>query len=193
MIHPDTVLQFISPEIGYGVFATRPIPQGTITWAHDPLDQILTPDQVRGMPEIYGEPLARYTYRTPEGDYILLWDLARFMNHSCSPNCMATHYGFEVAVRGIPQGGELTVDYATLYMTPEESFDCHCRAAECRWKISADDAEKLADEWAGQIQTGLLRIGEVDQPLLHLLRDGCLQRACGDHGVPYQLPLRRLF
>ena len=32
MIHPDTELRFISPEIGFGVFATKLIPQGTITW-----------------------------------------------------------------------------------------------------------------------------------------------------------------
>lgn len=193
MIHPDTVLQFISPEIGYGVFATRDIPQGTITWVHDPLDQILTPEQVRNMPGIYGDPLARYTYRTPEGNHVLLWDLARFMNHSCSPNCMGTHYGFEVAVRGIPAGSELTVDYATLYMTPEEAFDCYCRAEGCRWRISKDDAANLVDQWAAQVQVGLLHIGEVDQPLFHLLSNGHLQRACGDHGVPYQLSLRRLF
>jgi hypothetical protein len=78
-------------------------------------------------------------------------------------------------------------------MTPEESFDCYCRAAECRWRISPGDAERLAEGWAEQVQAGLIRIGEVDQPLLHLLQDACLQRACVDHGVPYQLPLRRLF
>jgi len=193
VLHPDTVLQFISPEIGYGVFATSLIPQGTITWVYDPLDQILTPEQVESMPEIYGEPLARYTYRTPEGNHILLWDLARFMNHSCSPNCMATHYGFEVAVRDIESGAELTVDYATLYMKPEETFDCYCRAEECRWRITSGDAEKLKEDWAAQIQGGLLRIGEVDQPLMHLLGNGHLQRACADHGVPFQLSLRRLF
>jgi hypothetical protein len=193
VIHPDTVLQFISPEIGYGVFATRLIPQGTITWVHDPLDQILTPDQLRRMPAVYSDPLSRYTYRTPEGNYILLWDLTRYMNHSCSPNCMGTHYGFEVAVRDIPSGAELTVDYATLHMTPEETFDCYCRAEECRWRITSEDADKLADQWADQVQAGLLRIGEVDQPLMRLLSNGNLQRACVDHGVPYQLSLRKLF
>ncbi|MEK6709077.1 MAG: SET domain-containing protein-lysine N-methyltransferase [Nitrospinota bacterium] len=193
MIHPDTVLQFISPEIGYGVFATREIPMGTVTWVHDSLDQILTPAQVQRMPEIYADPLTRYTYRTPEGNYVLLWDLARFMNHSCSPNCMGTHYGFEIAVKDIPSGGELTVDYVTLYMTPEESFDCYCRSPGCRWHITGDDMEALGDQWAGVTEAGLLRIWEVEQPLLHLLNDASLQRACEEHGVPYQLRFRKLF
>ena len=28
MIHPHTQLRFVSPAIGYGMFATRPIPAG---------------------------------------------------------------------------------------------------------------------------------------------------------------------
>ena len=39
MVHPDTELRFVSPAIGWGVFATRDIPTGTITWALDVLDQ----------------------------------------------------------------------------------------------------------------------------------------------------------
>lgn len=35
MIHPDTELRFINPEIGYGVFATQFIPRGTITWVRE--------------------------------------------------------------------------------------------------------------------------------------------------------------
>jgi len=31
VIHPDTELRFVNPDIGYGVFATRFIPKGSIT------------------------------------------------------------------------------------------------------------------------------------------------------------------
>jgi hypothetical protein len=42
MIHPHTELRFISEAMGYGVFATRSIPKGTITWARDDFDQTFT-------------------------------------------------------------------------------------------------------------------------------------------------------
>lgn len=50
MIHPDSELLFVSPQIGLGVFATRFIPKGTITWVFDPLDQIVSPEKAARMP-----------------------------------------------------------------------------------------------------------------------------------------------
>ena len=47
MVHPDTELRFVSPAIGWGVFATRDIPTGTITWALDVLDQHLSDEDIR--------------------------------------------------------------------------------------------------------------------------------------------------
>lgn len=41
MIHPDTKLNFVSKSIGYGVFATKFISKGTITWVLDELDKKL--------------------------------------------------------------------------------------------------------------------------------------------------------
>jgi hypothetical protein len=32
VIHPATERRFLDSEPGYGVFATRPIPRGTIVW-----------------------------------------------------------------------------------------------------------------------------------------------------------------
>jgi hypothetical protein len=46
MLHPDTELRFVNRTIGYGVFATRMIPRGTITWVRDRLDQAFTPAQM---------------------------------------------------------------------------------------------------------------------------------------------------
>jgi hypothetical protein len=50
VIHPDSELRFVSPSIGYGLFATRVIPRGSITWAADPLDQIVSPRQMETLP-----------------------------------------------------------------------------------------------------------------------------------------------
>ena len=50
MVHPHTELRFVNPLIGWGVFATRLIPQGTIVWALDALDQRFTPEQAAALP-----------------------------------------------------------------------------------------------------------------------------------------------
>jgi hypothetical protein len=78
MIHPHTELQFISEKIGYGVVATRFIPKGTITWVLDKLDRLFTPKQFQCMDPLYQQVLDTYTYRNPDGNYILCWDNARF-------------------------------------------------------------------------------------------------------------------
>ena len=46
MIHPDTELQYINNEIGYGVVAKKLIPKGTITWVLDKLDREFTPMEI---------------------------------------------------------------------------------------------------------------------------------------------------
>jgi hypothetical protein len=51
MVHPDTELRFVSPAIGWGVFATRDIPTGTITWALDALDQHFSDEDMRRLPD----------------------------------------------------------------------------------------------------------------------------------------------
>src|SRR5262249_4470648 len=76
MIHPHTELRFISPEIGWGVFATKPIPKGTVTWVRDELDHIVSPARFRALGPLYRELLEKYTYRDKAGNYILCWDQA---------------------------------------------------------------------------------------------------------------------
>ena len=46
MLHPHTELRFVSPEIGYGIFATAFIPKGTITWVKDELDRIIPKEKI---------------------------------------------------------------------------------------------------------------------------------------------------
>ena len=55
MIHPDTELRLVNQHIGLGVFATRAIPKGTITWVRDRLDQAFAPAAVAQLPTAYHE------------------------------------------------------------------------------------------------------------------------------------------
>jgi len=166
MLHPDTELRKINDEIGYGVFATQPIPLGTVTWALDPLDQILDLHAAEQLETSYGGNLVRYTWVTANGNRILCWDFGRFMNHSCEPNS----YGpggcqFEIAVRDIAAGEEITCDYATLNL--EAPLVCQCGSPRCREVIKTDDLEDVASACDVLIRKAFTRVREVKQPLWH--------------------------
>lgn len=169
MLHPDTELRFINPTIGYGVFATRLIPAGTITWARDELDQVFTPPQVSARAPHLREILDRYCFYDGEGNWILCWDLARFVNHSCDANCLSAGFDFEIAVRDIHPGEELTDDYGTLNLT--EPFECHCGAPSCRGVLHPEDPQRLVDEWDTRVRAVFSRLSLVEQSLLPFVRE----------------------
>ncbi len=184
MIHPDVVLRQARHPIGFGVFATKRIPRGTITWMLDDLDQRLTTERMTALAPRYNGLLERYTYRDDRGRVILCWDFARFMNHSCAPTCMATGFDFEVAIRDILPGEELTNDYASLHLLPDEAFECHCGEPLCRGRIGPDDADRLADAWRRSVRGALARLGDVDQPLGPIVGADEVVLACAEFNVP---------
>jgi hypothetical protein len=169
MIHPHTALAFISDDIGHGVVATRFIPRGTITWVRDDLDQVITPARLRRMEPVYRQIVEKYCFRDGAGDHILCWDMARFMNHSCDPTCLSPGYNFEIAVRDIQPGEELTDDYGMLNI--DSAFQCLCGKGRCRGEVTPQDVVTLADGWDGQIRDCFHEIRAVDQPLWHLVKE----------------------
>ncbi len=175
MIHPHTELQFISEEIGYGVVATKFIPKGTITWALDKLDRIFTPSQIKMMDPLYQHVLDTYTYRNPEGNHILCWDNARFVNHSSNSNCITTAYEFEIAVRDIHPGEQLTDDYG--YLNLEEPFEVVQEEGTDRNIIYPDDLIRYYHLWDAKLLEAFPNLLKVDQPLLHILDKHVLEKA----------------
>jgi uncharacterized protein len=169
MIHPDTELRYVNDVIGYGVFATRHIPRGTITWVRDELDQAFTPDQILGMSRLPRQVLDKYGYTDRHGKTILCWDHARFMNHSCEASCLSAGYDFEVVVRDLCPGDELTDDYGTLNL--ESSFLCACSLPGCRGEIGPDDSVRNADRWDALLQEAFPVIRRVSQPLWAALNE----------------------
>jgi hypothetical protein len=167
MIHPHTELQFISEKIGYGVVATKFIPKGTITWALDKLDRTYTPQQVRAMDPLYQQVLDIYTYRNPEGNFILCWDNARFVNHSSNSNCVTTAYEFEIAIRDIHPGEQLTDDYG--YLNLEEPFEVVPEAGTDRTIIYPDDLVRYYHVWDEDLLSAFPQLLHVDQPLFKIL------------------------
>lgn len=185
MMHPHTELRFISEKIGHGVVATRDIPRGTITWVQDPLDREFTPEEIRSLGEPFSSQLDKYCYRNQHGRWILCWDHARFVNHSFKSNCLTTAYSFEIAVRDIRAGEELTDDYGYLNIThPFEAID----EGTDRMTVYPDDLVRYHPVWDRQLSEAWPGIPGVDQPLRQLLADGLWDRvvriARGDEMMP---------
>jgi hypothetical protein len=168
MIHPHTELRYINEQIGFGVFATQFIPKGTITWALDELDQILEPNYLDIVDQYKGEVIKKYAYRNQEGKFVLCWDLGRYVNHSFHANCMGTAYEFEVAIRDIYPGEQLTDDYGTLNI--DEPFECNSEEGTERELVYPDDLLHYHEEWDQQVIDALKYSENVEQPLLHLIQ-----------------------
>lgn len=166
MIHPDTELRFISPEIGFGVVASKKIPKGTITWVQDDLDQVFTPRQVQRMGSRMQQLIDTYCFRNRKGYFVLCWDHARFVNHSFNSNCLSTCYDFEFAVRDILPGEQLTDDYG--YLNVSQPFQPIDEGTE-RKVVYRDDVLRMAPAWDQLLQETFPLMTSVDQPLSDLL------------------------
>jgi hypothetical protein len=167
MIHPNTEIKFISDKIGYGMVATKFIPKGTITWVLDKLDRFFTREQIKAMDPLYQEMLDKFTYRNAEGDYILCWDNARFINHSSNSNCLTTAYEFEIAIRDIQPGEELTDDYG--YLNVDEPFEVIPEKGTNRKIVYPDDTIRYHHDWDAKLLLAMNNFHRVEQPLIHLL------------------------
>lgn len=164
VIHPATELRYIDPAIGYGVFATRFIPKGTIVWALDEFDRVLSREQVRDLPDLLRAQVETYAYVDASGTFILCWDFGRFMNHSCAPTSRSVGEAFEIAVRDIHPGDQLTCEYGVLNMSG--TFACACGAADCRGTIGSGDLAAHWPRWDEEAADAFRAALHVDQPLL---------------------------
>ena len=166
MIHPHTELKFISNEVGYGVVATHFIPAGTITWVLDKLDREFSPTDFQAMDSIYQEILDTYTFRNNNGNFVLCWDNGRYVNHSFNSNCLTTAYDFELAIRDIHVGEQLTDDYGYLNITqPFRGIDEGTR----RKIVYPDDLLKYANVWDKKLLKVFNKIPKLKQPLQSLV------------------------
>lgn len=162
MLHPYTKLKFIDNAIGHGVVATRLIPAGTITWVLDDLDMEFTVADLGRMPQLRREYMDTYCYRNNYGNYVLCWDHARFVNHSFDSNCLSTAYDFEIAIRDIRPGEQLTDDYGYLnveapFEPVDEGFD--------RKIVRPDDLLHFHPLWDERLKTVFPKIMQQPQAL----------------------------
>jgi hypothetical protein len=136
-----------SPIQGQGAFATRRIRKGTriIEYAGERITQDVADE--------------RYDDESMKRHHTFLFTLdedtvidaavggneARFINHSCEPNCQAFIEGKQIfiyAIRTIEPGEELSYDYAYERMEgmdeeSEKLYVCRCGTKNCRGTILA--------------------------------------------------------
>lgn len=167
MLHPNSRLVWISDQIGYGIVATEFIPKGTITFVQDNLDIIVEEESPLLSSPLLRNLIERYSYINAKGDRIISWDLGKYMNHCCHANTLTTGYGFEIAIRDIQAGEEITDDYGIF--TEVHDMNIVCNKSHCRFKLNINDFDMLVSQWDHKIQEALPTFYHIDQPLMPYL------------------------
>ncbi|MDX2190724.1 MAG: SET domain-containing protein [Bacteroidota bacterium] len=174
MIHPKTKLVYINDLVGYGLFATEFIPEGTITYVKDALEiEIPTSQLSKYKPEIR-DNIEKYSYRDEKGNMVLSWDMGKYVNHCCTPNTISTGYGFEIAIRDIFEGEQVTDEYGIFNL--EFEMMCECGSKNCRKIVQPDDFDNLYPKWDDQIQQSIKKLKTVEQPLWAFLDEKVLNQ-----------------
>lgn len=167
MIHPNTEIKYINDVVGYGVFATELIPEGTITYVKDSLEIAVTPtDYLVHSPDMQAV-IEKYSYIDESGNRIISWDFAKYVNHCCNCNTISTGYGFEMAIRDIYPGEQITDEYGIFNL--EVEIPLVCGEKGCRKKVGPSDFEDHYMEWDEKIQKSIPKLFEVEQPLMPLV------------------------
>ena len=167
MIHPHTEIRHINDNIGYGVFATNRIPKGTIVYVKDDLEVEISNEEFQKYSPGIRDHLEKYSYVDERGIRILSWDFAKYVNHCCNANNISTAYGFDIAVRDIEQGEELTCDYGVLNV--DEEMPLVCSKKDCRGVLKPSDFETYYLKWDELLKSALLEFKKVNQPLISLV------------------------
>ena len=96
----------------------------------------------------------------------MCWDNGKFVNHSFKPSCFSTPYDFEIAIRDIYPGEELTDDYG--YLNVEKPFDA-IDEGTIRKTVYPDDILTFHKEWDAIIKENAPKVLEVNQSLADLI------------------------
>lgn len=169
MIHPNTTIKIISETVGYGVFATADIPEGSIVYVKDSLEQVVTPEAYLMQSKEMKNVVDKYSYMDQNGDRIISWDFAKYVNHCCNCNTISTGYGFEIAIRDIQEGEQITDEYGIFNL--DEEMNLECGFASCRKRIAPSDFDMYYQEWDEKIKKSIPKLFQVPQPLLSFIDD----------------------
>jgi SET domain-containing protein len=136
-LHPDVEVRW-SPIAGRGLFASAPIPAGTVVSRLG--GRLLTGAELRKSLAEPGRPYVD-TIMVGEDRHLVLPPRRPngYGNHGCDPNLWWTGPYELAARRDIAAGEELTNDYATSTAEPDFNMACACGSPLCRGVVSGND------------------------------------------------------
>lgn len=110
-----------------GIFSAEPVRKGELIQfiAGKKVKKLLkTKKDSLSIPTWFG--LGRYSWMDPgESPF-------RYLNHSCEPNAAISGTKSLIAIKNIPQGKEITIDYSMTDADPLWEMKCGCGATKCR-------------------------------------------------------------
>jgi SET domain-containing protein len=127
---------------GKGVFAVAPIPKGEVLIEYKG-EVIDWPEALRRHPHDPSDPHHTFYFHIDEKNVIDAkhgGNAARWINHSCEPNCEADEVDgriFIKSLRTLKPGQELFYDYGLIIddkYTPKlkKEYECRCGSTKCR-------------------------------------------------------------
>ncbi|MDQ6828496.1 MAG: SET domain-containing protein-lysine N-methyltransferase [Gemmatimonadota bacterium] len=141
-----------SPIHGLGGFATQRIPAGVrlVEYAGE---RLTTAESDARYPD--GADVAHHTFLFAIDDDVVVdaavgGNEARYINHSCDPNCDAVLDGGRIwieTIRDVEPGEDLAYDYAYELDEPhtpaaKRKYPCSCGARRCRGTILIDKPQR---------------------------------------------------
>jgi hypothetical protein len=139
--NPYSTTCWLSPDVqvrdstieGFGLFAARALAAGTVVERLG--GRVLDDTELASLRPPYS------SLTVAEGTHLLIDDThpVRYGNHSCTPNLWHLD-ATTIALRtDVPEGTELTIDYATHTGVPDWSMRCSCGSAHCRGTVTGRD------------------------------------------------------
>jgi SET domain-containing protein len=136
---------------GRGVFATQPFEKGEVVMEYTgELVRPIIADARESFYKQYG--LGDYVFRLTDSVYIdatFKGNNARFINHSCEPNCKSLVVNIEgeakiiiISARDIEAGEELSYDYKFDWEDEKKKEECRCGALNCKKYLNYIDRVK---------------------------------------------------
>lgn len=184
MIHPKTTLRFINEEVGYGLYATEFIPKGTITYVKDSLEVEVSPEDFEKHSKAIQDVIERFSYIDQHGMRVISWDFGKYVNHCCQCNSISTGYGFEIALRDIHPGEQITDEYGIFNLT--EAMELQCDKPGCRKVIRPEDFDNHYEAWDEKILAALPLLFEVNQELWPYLSAETINELREYHEEPHR-------
>ncbi len=142
---------FDTSKYGQGLRTTSSIPKGTFLCEY--VGEIITDEKFHDrMTNLYSKDEHHYTMKLTQNlviDAYRMGSIARFANHSCSPNCEFQKWSVDglqrmcmFSLRTIKPGEELTYDYNFQCFNLEAQQPCYCESSKCRGTIGTKQQQQ---------------------------------------------------